>query len=143
MPKKDNLALQTQLEEFRFSMPDHSQQIDEIENSIAEFYSNVDTRINGQIQQVLPEHIEESLENYPQKKANPLLPLVLGGCGIIGILVALGLSLDFKFGESKISYKGDGVVGGLVSIVVAATGGGVLSRSYEPLKELLAKVKEQ
>lgn len=123
--------LETRLAEFAFSIPEQRDEIiDNIESSFARMREDVNDRI------------EESLENYPVKKSNPLLPIALGASGVVGILIALGLNLDFHFGASKISYNGEGVTGGLVSIVIAATGGGVVTTSFKPLKEILSKLQE-
>ena len=128
--------LETQLAEFAFTLPEQQNEFaDNIESSFARMKIDVTNHIKDEI--------EESLENLPAKTNNPFLPIALGASGIMGILIALGLNLNFNFGESSISYNGEGVTGGLVSIVIAATGGGVVTTSFKPVKEIISKLKQQ
>lgn len=106
---------------------DHSQQIDDIEGSFAMFSDQVETRI----------------QNLPKAKANPVLPFVMIGGAAIALLVALGLNLEVQFGDSKISYKGEGAGGGVVSMILSFTGGGAAFSSVGSIKELFKQLKEK
>ena len=103
----------------------HSQQIDDIGTTFANFSDEFETRI----------------ENLPKAKANPVLPFLMIGFGALGLLVALGLNLEVQFGESKISYKGEGVTGGLASMLLSFGSGGVAVNSIGSIKELFKELK--
>ncbi len=115
-----------QIEDIGESVARVSNDIDDIEESITNFYENI-------------KDMDDKIKTIPHKKNNTISHLLIGGAGL-AIIVALGLSLDFKIGDSKITYNGDGIVRVLIQSAGLALGGGVLSQKIKPIKKMLNNI---
>ena len=119
-----------EIEELRNSIavvsekiPVHFQKIDELEDSFAMFSNQV----------------EDKFENLPKHQPRPIMPFMMIGVGLIGFILAMGLNLEGQFGQSKFSYKGEGVTSAIVQIVLSALGGGAIAKNIDPIKEFFDK----
>lgn len=104
-------------------IPVHFQKIDDLEDSFAMFSNQV----------------EDKFQNLPKHQPRPVMPFLMIGVGLIGFILAMGLNLEGQFGQSKFSYKGEGVTSAIVQIVLSALGGGAIAKNIDPIKEFFSK----
>lgn len=104
-------------------IPAHFQKIDDLEDSFAMFSNQVETKF----------------QSLPKPQSRPIMPFMMIGVGLIGFILAMGLNLEGQFGQSKFSYKGEGVTSAIVQIVLSALGGGAIAKNIDPIKEFFSK----
>lgn len=129
------LLLESRLSEFSNQ---HGQQIDDIGESVARFSNDID-EIEESVARFYEDikDIDNKIDSIPHKRHGNIIPFCLIGGAALAVIIALGLSLDFKIGNSKITYNGDGIITVLVQGLGFAVGGGVASQTITPIKKLL------
>lgn len=123
------------LEQTRI-IEEQDQQILELQNALA--------RLNEKMPEiedlqdsfaVFSDQVDDKFKNIAHHKPKPVMAFLMIGVGFIGFFLAMGLNLEGKIGESRISYKGEGVTSAIVQIVLSAVGGGAIAKNIDPIKD--------